>query len=484
MSSLPINEIDCRGQQCPQPILSTAKAARSMKGSGGLLRVVADDDAFPADIESWCRSANAELVSLETADGTYHATVKLAGPKTTTMGMPPMHTTAGPTLVVSSPSVPSEAEILGLDCCGMQCPGPIVEVAKFVRSMEPGTTFVVTADDDAFDMDIASWARSNGSKLVEITNQGGISSAKIVYKGVERTEPPAAPMRGNHQAPGSPSTGLLTIDLTATPPAQRLNTLWGQAVNAPAGTSTLEVHAPDMAFGADIASWCKLSGHRLAGLTSTTNGVIATVALTPVTPDAAPVASAAASSGVLVTMPPAVPATSSNSDIAPLAVPAQKSCAILVLHNDFEAIMAALLIANTAVAQGMNTSIFFTFWGLNALRGERPRKDVEAPKTSWMQRMMKWMMPKGPKRQKLGQMNFGGAGKMMMNSIMKDKNIMTMPELFDAAVDAEVRFIACTMSMSVMGITKADLMDLPNLEYGGASVFVENAANADINMIF
>ena len=78
----PVSEhLDCRGQQCPQPILTTAKAARQMRGrGGGVIEIEADDDAFPLDIRSWCRSSGSELVGV-TSDpsGRHLAVVRIPG---------------------------------------------------------------------------------------------------------------------------------------------------------------------------------------------------------------------------------------------------------------------------------------------------------------------------------------------------------------------------------------------------------------------
>jgi peroxiredoxin family protein len=80
-------------------------------------------------------------------------------------------------------------------------------------------------------------------------------------------------------------------------------------------------------------------------------------------------------------------------------------------------------------------------------------------------------------------MHFGGMGKWMLGSIMKDKNIMSLPELMDAAESQGVRFIACTMSMEVMGISKRDLKPRPNLEFGGVAAFVEAAHGAGKSLV-
>lgn len=172
-----------------------------------------------------------------------------------------------------------------------------------------------------------------------------------------------------------------------------------------------------------------------------------------------------------------------------------------------------MLIANGAIAQGMKVTIFFTFWGLNLLRGDSIDAEVARSKKSWLsrlfsrvrpsprpprpassalqparpsfiQRAFKWMMPKGPRHQSLGQLNFGGVGRGLLNNIMQSQNIMSLPELMASAIENDARFIACTMSMSVMGITADEFMDIPTLQLGGVASFVEAAERADFSMMF
>jgi peroxiredoxin family protein len=168
--------------------------------------------------------------------------------------------------------------------------------------------------------------------------------------------------------------------------------------------------------------------------------------------------------------------------------------------------MAALLVANGAAAQGMEVTIFFSFWGLNLLRGDTLERELEVSKRGWFgrmldklmpsrrqrgpsnaslaQRMFKMMMPSGPRTQALGKLNFGGMGALMLQRIMNEQKIMSMPEMLAAAVEQDVRFIVCTMSMGVMGIAKDDLMPLPNMIFGGVATFVEDASRAEMSMVF
>ncbi|MBL9109485.1 MAG: sulfurtransferase TusA family protein, partial [Myxococcales bacterium] len=69
--------IDCRGQKCPEPVLRTARAARQLSNVGGTFEVLADDDAFPADVRSWCRSSGATLVALDDVSGAHRAVIQV-----------------------------------------------------------------------------------------------------------------------------------------------------------------------------------------------------------------------------------------------------------------------------------------------------------------------------------------------------------------------------------------------------------------------
>jgi len=94
------------------------------------------------------------------------------------------------------------------------------------------------------------------------------------------------------------------------------------------------------------------------------------------------------------------------------------------------------------------------------------------------------MMPKGPRRQRLGKLSFGGMGGAIMRGIMRKNNIMQAEELMAEAIELGVRFTACTTSMAVMGITRRDLMDLPNLEFAGVTSFISEARGAGVSLVF
>ena len=139
--------------------------------------------------------------------------------------------------------------------------------------------------------------------------------------------------------------------------------------------------------------------------------------------------------------------------------------------------MAAMIIAIGAASMGQNVSIFFTFWGLNALRKEHLDQPVQKP---LIENMFGMMMPKGASRLGLSNMNMLGAGKAMMTKVMQDKNVNSLPELMDKARALGVKFTACTMSMDVMGIQQVELID--GIEYGGVATYVADSQGAGLTL--
>ncbi len=276
--------------------------------------------------------------------------------------------------------------------------------------------------------------------------------------------------------------------------------------------STVIVRCDDPAFMIDLAVWANSARVRVVALEQREKDTRARLQL-PAAGDAGPLPSTAPSAPVAartddedpetVQEPiPLVAPVSTRGALAdtngaaavavpvaseapnPVVAPVANRCTLLILRNDFESLMAAMLTANGARAQNMEVVIYFSFWGVNLLRGERPRRDLVAQRVSFLQRLMKWMMPRGPRRQKMSKMHMGGAGKGMMEYFMRRNNVMGLAELIDEAVESEVRFIVCTMSMGIMGIEKRDLMDLPNMEYGGVTAFVEAARDSRMSLVF
>jgi peroxiredoxin family protein len=150
---------------------------------------------------------------------------------------------------------------------------------------------------------------------------------------------------------------------------------------------------------------------------------------------------------------------------------------IVVFSGDLDKVLASFVIATGASAAGLETSMFFTFWGLCALKKE----GAPAPATRTLkEKMFAMMTPSGSKNLGVSRMNFFGVGAMMLRSMMKEKGIASLEELMDIARDLGIKIIACTMSMDAMGVAKEELID--NLEYGGVATYMADACRSKVTL--
>ncbi len=148
----------------------------------------------------------------------------------------------------------------------------------------------------------------------------------------------------------------------------------------------------------------------------------------------------------------------------------------VLFSDDLDKTLATFVLANGAAATGEKVTIFFTFWGLNAIKKSvKPKvnKDIFG-------KMFSFMLPSDSKKLKLSKMNMGGMGSKMMRYIMKHKNIDSLEQLRDAAVSNGVEFIACQMSMDVMGIQREELLD--NVTIGGVATYMNRTDDANLNL--
>jgi len=149
---------------------------------------------------------------------------------------------------------------------------------------------------------------------------------------------------------------------------------------------------------------------------------------------------------------------------------------MIMFSGDLDKAMAGLIIANGAAAMGDEVTMFFTLWGLNILRKAQKIK----VRKSFMEKMFGFMMPRGADKLGLSKMNMGGMGTLMMKGIMRKKRVSSLPELIESAQDLGVKFIACTMSMDVMGIKPEELID--GVEFAGVATYLGEADEANVNL--
>ena len=244
-----------------------------------------------------------------------------------------------------------------LNCSGMQCPGPIMEVFKTMKDLKEGECLEVTASDPGFAKDIVSWCRRTGNTLLSNEEKNG-SYVALLCRGTQLDDAPAVPQ--------------------------------GTAVPVPQ-------HGP-------------------TGKT------------------------------------------------------------IIVFDGDMDKVLASFVIANGALAMGRPVTMFFTFWGLTALR----RENKLPIRKTFMEKMFGAMLPRGSKKLKLSKMNMGGMGTRMMRQIMADKNIDSLEDMMKKAMENGVKIIACSMSMDVMGIREEELID--GVEIGGVGTYLGDAEESDVNL--
>ncbi len=155
-----------------------------------------------------------------------------------------------------------------------------------------------------------------------------------------------------------------------------------------------------------------------------------------------------------------------------------KAVSMVIFSGDLDKLLAAFIIANGAAAMDVPVTMFFTFWGINALRREAPVQTQE--KKTFVEKMFGRMMPRGPKNVKLSKMNMGGLGTMLLKREMAKKSVYSLSELIKQAQEQGVKLIACTMSMDLMGIKKEELM--PGIDYAGVATFVDVAESGHITL--
>ena len=209
----------------------------------------------------------------------------------------------------------------------------------------------------------------------------------------------------------------------------------------------LEITATDAGFPRDAESWCRTTGNKFISSSS-----------------------AAGIYKVIIEKP-----TACAAEAATVASSADGKTFIL-FSDDLDKALATFVLANGAAATGKKVTIFFTFWGLNAIKKEQKpatEKDIFG-------KMFGFMLPSSSKKLGLSKMNMGGIGAKMMRFIMKEKGIDSLESLRQQAIDNGVEFIACQMSMDVMGVKKEELLD--NVTIGGVATYMDRAVESNVNL--
>ncbi len=152
----------------------------------------------------------------------------------------------------------------------------------------------------------------------------------------------------------------------------------------------------------------------------------------------------------------------------------ENKVSMVIFSGDMDKILAAFVIATGAVASGMEVTMFFTFWGLQALK--KPKRTGKGLFGKMLGFMLKDIRKLNPSK-----MSFCGMGRWMFKKMMKAKNVSLPEELRNIALNLGVKIVPCQMSMDVMEIRHEDLIDGVQAPVGVAS-FLEEASKSKITL--
>ena len=148
---------------------------------------------------------------------------------------------------------------------------------------------------------------------------------------------------------------------------------------------------------------------------------------------------------------------------------------IILFSGELDKAIAAFTLATTAAASSMEVTIFFTFWGLNLLKKSR---FTITKSQNIMQKMFNFM---STSKLPITRLNMFGLGPWMMKKLMKKSNMASLEELMKIARQLNVKYIACTTSLGVLGLSKDTLVEEVD-EFAGASTYLSKAIESKVNL--
>ncbi|MFA5843247.1 MAG: DsrE/DsrF/DrsH-like family protein [Coriobacteriia bacterium] len=153
----------------------------------------------------------------------------------------------------------------------------------------------------------------------------------------------------------------------------------------------------------------------------------------------------------------------------------RKKLSLIVMSGDMDKLFGAFIIATGAAAMDMDVTMFFTFWGLRALK-----KNVRTGKTMFG-RMLGMMYGGDISKSNPSKFSFGGMGRWMFKKMMGANNVATLPQLRDLAVELGVKLYPCQMSMDVMEIPESSFIEGVQAPVG-VGFFLGEAQESEIQL--
>lgn len=163
----------------------------------------------------------------------------------------------------------------------------------------------------------------------------------------------------------------------------------------------------------------------------------------------------------------------------------EKKLAIIATKGTLDWAYPPYILASTAAALGYEVQIFFTFYGLQLIRKDtsslkvsplgNPGMPMKMPFGPRWFRNINWNIPNALQATIPG---FESLATVLMKQTIANNGVATIPELRELCQEAEVKFIACQMTVELFGFEHSDFID--GLEFGGAATFFEFAGESDI----
>lgn len=155
----------------------------------------------------------------------------------------------------------------------------------------------------------------------------------------------------------------------------------------------------------------------------------------------------------------------------------KKKVTIVVFSGELDKVLAAFNIATGARSMGMDATLFFTFWGLNVLK----KNDAKNTANGLMKKMLGRMNRGGTDRLPLSKFHMGGMGTWMMKKLMREHKMPSVEEMLTLGKELGIKFVACTITMGIMGIEKEALR--PEIDsFAGVITYLSEAQESSVNL--
>ncbi|MCH8864522.1 MAG: DsrE/DsrF/DrsH-like family protein [Chloroflexi bacterium] len=155
----------------------------------------------------------------------------------------------------------------------------------------------------------------------------------------------------------------------------------------------------------------------------------------------------------------------------------KEKLSIVVFSGELDKVLAAFMLATTGASMGMAVTMYFTFWGLNAIK----KKSGTIRSKGLMRKMLNRLNRGGTNRLKMGHFHMLGLGTWMMKKLMKEINLPSIDEFFEMTKSMDVKIIACTTSCGFMGLGEDAFRDEVDV-MTGAAYFLGEARKSKVTL--